>query len=91
MPAHEFIIRYLEYRKSPDTWDEALFSLGEWPYPDALPDEKIENHPEKTPKWFSVHFWVSYPAGTTYDELRVQAKDHARAAFQQEHPNAKLY
>ena len=40
MAAHEFIIRYHEYSKSPGTWDEALFSLGEWPYEDSLPQER---------------------------------------------------
>lgn len=91
MPAHEFIIRYREYSKVPGTWDESLFSLGEWPYEDSLPEEKVEEHPEKTPKSFSIHFRIRYATGTAEDELQVQAKDHARAALRQRYPNAKLY
>ena len=91
MPAHEFIIRYREYSKSPGTWDEALFSLGEWPHENILPEEKIENHPETTPKWFSVHFCLQYEAGVTYDERRVRAKEYARSKLREKYPAAKLY
>lgn len=87
---HEFIIRYREYSKLPGTWDEALFSLGDWPYEDSLPEEKIENHPKKTPKWFSVHFWLRYDSGVSYDELCVRAKDYARSKLRESFPAAKL-
>ena len=85
-----FIIRYREYSKSPGTWDEALFSLREWPYEDSVPDEKIENYPEKTPKWFSVHFWQRYEPGAPCDELRV-AQRIMRGKLRDSHPGARLY
>jgi len=91
MPVREFIIRYREYSKSLGTWDEALFSLGDWPYEDSLPEEKIETYPEKTPKWFSVHFWLRYSSGETDDEVRVRAKDYARGKLRESYPAAKLY
>jgi len=91
MPVHEFIIRYREYSKSPSTWDEALFTLGDWPYEDSVPDEKVEDHLENDPKWFSVHFWLRYDSTTSYDQLRILAKDHGRGALREQHRGARIY
>lgn len=91
MAAHVFIIVYKELSKQPNVWDESLFSLGYWPYPDSLPPDKIEDYSDVSPKWFSVHFWLKCDLNTPYDELRMQAKNHAREAFRQHHLNAELF
>lgn len=91
MPAHEFIVRYREYRKIPGTWKEDLFCLGDWPFDDSLPDEKNEHQPEKSPMRFSVQFCLRYVSGTSYDELRAFAKKQSREALRQHYPEAKIY
>jgi len=91
MLVHAFMVQYKELGNSPGPWDESLFDFGGRPYEDTLPDDRIENYADRTPRFFSIHFRLRYDADMSYDDLRVLAKNHARDVFHRHYPDAPLF
>jgi hypothetical protein len=90
MPAHEFIVRYNELPGLPGMWEEALISFGKWRHEGRVPGERVDNQAGRTPRSFSIQFVLRHDIAATFDQLKVLAKEQARAALHRYHPGARV-